>query len=412
MSEERYEVRPLREHEFAAWVRTVGGSYGVDRDEADVARERAATELDRALGAFDGDEPVGGTTAHSRLMAVPGAVAPVAGVTSVGVAPTHRRRGVLTALMRRQLTDVYESGAEPVAALRPSEAAIYGRFGYGLASRGAIIRLDTRTARLRPGAGTGDGRVRLLAEREARPLLERVYTAAMPELPGWPDRAARFWDARLGDDPGSRAGASALRYAVHRDGAGTPTGYALYRYAQEGEDAVVRVVELATTTREAYAALWEFLIGVDLYPVVSYEGALDEALPHLLTDPRAAHTVAEDRLWVRLVDVERALAARRYAVPLDVVLEVADPFCPWNAGRFRLSADGTGASCHRTSAAADLRLSAAELGAAYLGGTSPATLGRAGLAEELRPGTLRRCALAFRGEREPYYPGGWAYPAY
>jgi predicted acetyltransferase len=412
MIEEHYEVRPVGEGEFTAWARMVGGSYGADRDDEAIARERADVELDRALGAFDGDEPVGGTTAHTRLMAVPGAVASVAGITCVGVAPTHRRRGVLTALMRRQLTDLYESGAEPLAALRPSEAPIYGRFGYGLASRGAIIRLDTRAARLRPGAGTGNGRVRLLEEQTARPLLERVYDAAMPELPGWPDRTARFWNARLRDHPGTRNGASALRYAVHRATDGTPTGYALYRYAEEGDEAVVRVVELATTTREAYAALWEFLIGIDLYPVVSYEGALDEALPHLLTDPRAAHTVAEDRLWVRLVDVERALAARRYAVPLDVVLEVADSFCPWNAGRFRLSADDGGTSCHRTSAAADVRLSAAGLGAAYLGGTSPATLGRAGLSEELRPGALRRCALAFRGEREPYYPGGWAYPAY
>lgn len=119
-----------------------------------------------------------------------------------------------------------------------------------------------------------------------------------------------------------------------------------------------------------------------------------------------------DRLWVRLVDVDRALAGRRYAAPLDVVLNVEDDFCPWNTGRYRLQAEGNAVTCERTKAPADLRLTAAELGAAFLGGTTLASLAAAGLVEEVRPGALTHATRAFRADREPFYPGGWAFPAY
>ncbi len=178
------------------------------------------------------------------------------------------------------------------------------------------------------------------------------------------------------------------------------------------DTSAVQVVELAAATRQAYAALWRFLAGIDLVPWIEYEGAVDEPLPHLLVDPRAVRSTPVDRLWVRLVDVDRALAGRRYATPLDLVLEVEDGFCPWNTGRWRLRAEGAAVGCERTTAPADLRLAAAELGAAFLGGTTLASLAAAGLVQEVRPGALDRATVAFRGEREPFYPGGRAFPAY
>ncbi|MFI1302994.1 sterol carrier protein domain-containing protein [Streptomyces sioyaensis] len=174
----------------------------------------------------------------------------------------------------------------------------------------------------------------------------------------------------------------------------------------------ISYMELAAVSRPAYAALWRFLAGIDLVPWIEYEAAVDEPLPHLLTDPRAVRTTEVDRLWVRLVDVGRALAGRRYATALDVVLDVQDTFCPWNAGRYRLQADGGTVGCARTAAAPDLRLTSAELGAAFLGGTTLAALAAAGLVQELRPGALAHASTAFRGDREPFYPGGWAFPAY
>ncbi|MEU9608816.1 GNAT family N-acetyltransferase [Streptomyces sp. NPDC048057] len=412
MPADPHPLRPVTDEEFPAWARLVGDTCASDYTDEKVDRLRAVVELDRTIGAFDGGRPVGGAAAYSRVMTVPGGSLPVAGVTWVGVAATHRRRGLLTAMMRRQLTELYEGGGEPIAALRPSEAAIYGRYGYGPATRGARLRCAKKDVRFLPGTDFGAGRVLLLPPDEARPLIEKAYERARVRTPGWPDRAGRYWDFRLFDDPGERGGATALRYAVHHEPDGEATGYALYRFASDEE---VRVEELAATSRQAYTALWRYLAGIDLVPTVTYEGAVDETLPHLLVDPRAVESSEVDRLWVRLVDVQRALAGRRYAVPVDVVLDVTDDFCPWNTGRYRLRADGDDVRCERPAAgagAADLSLTVAELGAAFLGGVTLAALADAGRVTELRPGALARTSAAFRGEREPHYPCGTAFPAY
>ncbi|MEV6567924.1 GNAT family N-acetyltransferase [Streptomyces kronopolitis] len=412
-----FPLRPVTDAEFAIWARVIADTYGEDRSDEDLARERDSVELDRTLAAFDGDTPVAGAAACTRSLTVPGAVLPVAGVTWVGVAPTHRRRGILTAMMRRQLTELHEGCREPLAVLRPAEAGIYGRYGYGPSSRGAPLRGDKRAMVFRPGTDFGAGRIRLPARAQARPLIEAVYERVRRGAVGWPARTAGLWDVRLHDEPQARDGAGALRYAVHREPDGRATGYALYRLKSErdifGANAgVVQVMELTAVSRTAYAALWRFLAGIDLVPWIAYEAAVDEPLPHLLTDPRAVRSAEVDRLWVRLVDVDRALAGRRYTTALDVVLDVEDRFCPWNTGRYRLQANGEAARCARTSAAPELRLTSAELGAAYLGGTTLTALAAAGLVEELRPGALAHASTAFRGAREPFYPGGWAFPAY
>ncbi|MGI5517846.1 sterol carrier protein domain-containing protein [Streptomyces sp. CA-106131] len=207
-----------------------------------------------------------------------------------------------------------------------------------------------------------------------------------------------------------------MRFAVHQDDGGA-TGYALYRHGSVpdglgGSTVVVQVLELAALSRPAHAALWRFLTGIDLVSRIDYEGAVDEPLPHLLTDSRAVQSTLVDRLWVRPVDIGRALAGRCYTLPLDVVLDVRDDFCPWNTGRHRLQAEGGVVVCEPTTAPADLRLTPAELGAAFLGGTALTGLAAAGLIEELRPGALALASLAFHSDREPWYPGGWAFPLY
>jgi predicted acetyltransferase len=412
-----YLLRPVTEDEFAAWARMIANTYGIDRSDEDLVRERAGLELERTIAAFDEDIPVGGAAICTRSLTVPGARLPVAGVTWVGVAPTHRRRGILTSLMRKQLTDLHESTGEPIAVLRPAEAAIYGRFGYGPATLGNQLRCDKRSMLFRPGTDFGAGSIRLLDRDAARPLVEEVYDQARTGSIGWPDRARQSWNRRLTEAPHSGGGVTSLRYAMHRGPGGDTTGYALYRISNAsdalGNDtSTVQVMELAATTQQAYAALWRFLAGIDLVPWIEYEAAVDEPLPHLLTERRAVRSTVVDRLWVRPVDVDRALAGRRYSVPLDVVLDVEDGFCPWNTGRYRLQAEEGAVVCERTKAPADLHLSAASLGAVFLGGTTLASLAAAGLVRELRSGTLSRATRAFRADREPFYPGGWAFPAY
>lgn len=402
-------LRVITAAELDAWARMVTTTYGQDWIEGGLRNAAASIEPGRTLAAFDDGRIVGGASVYGRVMTVPGASVPVAGITLVAVLPTHRRRGILTAMMREQLTGLYESGGEPVAALNAAEATIYGRFGYGVASHVAEIQGDKRFMALRPGTDVGDGAIRLLDRAEALPLLEKVYDVARRDGVGWVDRSERFWRARLADGERAReGGGTALRFAVHTEPGGEVTGYVLYR----SQGTVVRVVEVVAATRQAYAALWRFLIDLDAHTGLSYDGAVDEPLKQLLADPRAAHTTVVDNLWVRLADVPRALCARRYSAALDVVLEVQDPFCPWNAGRYRLRAGGDAVTCERTRARADLRLTSTELGAAYLGGTTLASLAAAGRVEELRPGAVAAASLAFRGEREPFHPSGAAFPAF
>ncbi|MEU1193935.1 GNAT family N-acetyltransferase [Streptomyces sp. NPDC005859] len=417
MSTSPFRLRGVAEQEFAPWARMIADTYGLDRSEEELAHQRAATDLARTLAVFDEGEPVAGASVYSRMLTVPGGVLPVAGVASVGVAPTHRRRGILTSMMRAQLTDLHEQQREPIAALRPSEAGIYGRYGYGPATVGNRMRCDRRAMRLRPDTDFGDGTVRLRHTVQTRPLLERIYDQVRTATVGWPDRQAAHWRVRLADHPHRRGTATALRCAVHHERDGRATGYALYRHSSApdglgGSAGVVEVTELAACSRQSYAALWRFLAGIDLVAWIDYEGAVDESLPHLLVEPRAVAAAPVDRLWLRTVDVDRALAGRSYSLPLDLVLDVRDDFCPWNSRRHRLQAEAGTAVCEPTTAPADIRLTAAALGAAFLGGTSLTALAAAGLVEELRHGALSLGSAAFRGEREPWYPGGWAFPLY
>jgi len=404
-----YPLRTLLDGEFGTWAHSVSTAYGHDLREADIADGEATIELDRAIGAFDGDVPIAGAAMYSRSMTIPGAVQPIAAVTWVGVAPTHRRRGILTAMMRWQLHRLHEAGAEPIAVLASAEATIYGRYGYGVASRLARLDGERGAMQLRCALDADRGTIRLLRGAEARPLMRDVYEAVRVVSVGWLDRPDKFWDARLYDAEHNRHGASAFWFAVHEDPGGIPTGYAIYRLR---DHTTVQIMELVAATRQAYAAVWRFLIGIDLHPRITFDASLDEPLQHMLVNPRVLRSTLVDNLWVRLVDVDRALATRRYATALDVVIDVMDEFCPWNTGRYRLRAGGDRVTCERTQAAADLRLTSRELGAIFLGGTTLASLAAAGLVEELRPGAVAAGSLAFRGQREPYHPSGADFPAY
>lgn len=376
------------------------GFFGGPRD---IERHRAMLESERVHGVFDGADMVGGVGLLARRMTLPGnGPQPVAGPTTGGVSPVYRRRGVLAELMRAQLHGLHESGAEPVAALWSSQAEIYGRFGYGVAAHFAHITLPGGT-RLRRDVVVDDD-VRELPPEQAVPLLRELYAKVAPQRVGWIDRSEQAWRLRLSDFDRLEMGLSEFRYAVH------PEGYVVYRVVHNLSELAARfelvVHELVATTPTAHASLWRYLLSMDLVAKVHHPlAALDEPITYLLSDPRAATRTVADSLWVRLIDLERALLTRGYSAPLATVFEVSDKFCPWNAGRWEFVVDDDGQCCvGRTDKPAQLALDIADLGSAFLGGTTLSSLGAAGRVHELRPGALRAASLTFLGDHEPHCP--------
>lgn len=389
--------------------RSMLDTFGEIAHDADLAMDTSLTEFERCLIATDGEDVVATAGIFSRELTVPGAVVPMAGVTYVTVAPTHRRRGLLTEMMTRQLRELHEHGRESVAALWASEALIYQRFGYGNAAPRAVLTGATRDTTFRPEVDLGAGRVRRLGEDKVRPHAQAVYDALRPSAVGWLDRPDKWWARRHYDPEHYRDGHTELRHVVHEERDGQVTGWASYGikgdFGQTGPNGLVAILDVTAATPPAYARLWRFLLDQDLVRRFRRRmGSVDEPLQHLLQNPRALETEVSDGLWVRLVDLDRALAARRYATEIDIVLDVSDQVCPWNSGRWRLAAGPDGAECSATTDPGDLQLSSTELGAVYLGGPSLTALARAGRVRELTPGALQRAATAFGWHTAPWCP--------
>jgi predicted acetyltransferase len=334
-------------------------------------------------------------------------------VTFVAVMPTYRRRGVLSSLMRRQLADVRDRG-EPLAILWASEAVIYGRYGYGRASWHLDFTLRRGEGGL-AGAPAGDGlRLRIAEPEAALPELAKVYDVVLATRPGMFGRNDAWWRSAIFDPAEQRHGASPLRCLLAEDASG-PRGYVLYAAVDTWTgflpENVLTVRELMAADPAASAALCTDLLSRDLTTEFRLpHRPVDDPLLYQLADPRRTRPKLNDNLWVRIVDLPRALAGRRYSCPVDVVLEVRDEILPANAGRWRLSTTtaapggGLAASCVPASSPADLALDVTELGAAYLGGTRLGALTGSGLVTELRPGATRQLSAALTWDPAPWCP--------
>jgi predicted acetyltransferase len=406
------DVRVLRRDNWDTWYDNLIRAFGGVAESSD-ERElwRSLTEADRSIGVWDGDNCVGTAGAFSFRLTVPGgASVPAAGVTMVSVAATHRRRGVLTSMMRRQLDDV-RSWDWPLAVLTASEPAIYGRFGYGIATHHANAEIDTSRVRLSVPEGTDDVRLRYAAPADVLDACESVYARKVPLRPGMVARLPGWERLALLDPESDRAGTSPLQCVVaERDG--EVVGYARFFVKPEWEPAGPKGTVILRDTEAldaaAHAALWRFLFDIDLTSTLSARGRpLDEPWQYMVSDIRRCGLRMRDSLYVRLVHVGAALEARTYQAPVDVVFEVEDTFCPWNEGRWRLTGDAKGAACARTADAADLALSVRELGAAYLGGVSLGALAEAGRVRELRHGALAEASVGFGSAVAPWLPHGF-----
>ncbi|MET9956146.1 GNAT family N-acetyltransferase [Streptomyces sp. NPDC006339] len=384
---------------------------GVEESAEERALWRELTEPERSIGAWDGDLCVGTAGAFTFRLTVPGGAAvPAAGVTMVSVAGTHRRRGILTSMMRRQLDDVRAWG-EPLAVLTASEPEIYGRFGYGVAAYSAYGSIDTTRVRLTVPPETDGVTLRRAGLAEAAGACEAVYARLVPRRPGMLARRPGWERLPLIDPPGDRDGASP-RHCVLAERDGEVVGFAHYaikpQWDYTGASGVVAVQELAGLDPAAEAALWRFLCSVDLTSEVRFRSRpVDDGWQHLVSDVRRCAMTLRDGLHVRLVEVGAALEARTYQAPVDMVFEVEDAFCPWNEGRWRLTGDAKGAVCVRTDEPADLSLSVRELGSAYLGGVSLLSLAAAGRVRELREGALVEASVAFGSPVAPWLPHGF-----
>ena len=401
-----YRIRPCRSlDELGQAAGAIGHYFGWVPTGEEVERFAQVLPLERMHAAFDGKEIVGGAGVFPFEMTVPGGPVRCAGVTVVGVLPTHRRRGLLSRMMRAQIDDIHER-EEPFAVLWASEPTIYGRFGYGHASLTHEVRLPRIWAALRAGTPARTGEVRLVEQDEALRIFPRLYQKVARETPGFLSRSKPWWELRrLRDDPSRRPPGSGPLNRALLEIDGRAAGYALYRIVQSEEDGHwkrnLRVVEALGVDAVATREIWRFLLEVDW---------TDDIQAWLLpTDHPVQHLVARfDRLdlrvgtglWVRPVDVGASLSARSYRSDSRITFEIRDSFCPWNEGIWTL-ADGV---AKRSSRRPDLRLDVQALGAAYLGGYSFAELSRAGLVEQTSRGGLARADALFASDRAPWCP--------
>ena len=354
--------------DLPAIAATDGRAFGWHHTDSDIEDFRPLFDPERFVVACDPDDGaiVGVAGSFPFDLTLPGGASmAIEGVTWVAVSATHRRRGILRAMMADLHRGYIDSG-DAVSLLTASEGGIYGRFGYGPATSEREISIDRRRAEFRPGTPDPGG-VRYVDTQTARKVAPEIH---------------RRW------------GGSALFHLVH------PDGYVTYRIA----DGTCRIVDFIATTGDAHVALWRVVLGMDLTSTITLrELPLDDPLPFLLTDPRQVRTTElKDGVWARILDVPAALGARTYSAEVDVVLTVHDGFLG-RGGRFRLRGGPEGAACEPSDAAADVEIEIRALGSLLLGGHRAHTLTRAGLMSPLGPGVLARLDAAFVAEREPRF---------
>lgn len=399
------EMRQITRDTFPDFLDTLGVAFQFDRSEEETENFIQVDELDRSFGAIDDGAMVGTFGAYTYDLSIPGAAVAAGGLTAVCVLPTHRRRGVLTSMIRRHYEDARERG-EPVSILWASESSIYGRFGYGQATQGALLELDKRHGVLLPGADSA-GACRIVDKAEAEKVFPEVYERVRGR-PGMLNRPQAHWTHRHFFDPESwRDGATSNRFTVYEEN-GQVDGYVRWRGKENWENGLaastVQVGELIGATTQAERGLWGFLLGLDLVQTIKAgRRPVDDGLAMLLADPRRLKRTVHDALWLSILDVPAALAARRYAITGTVTLAVTGSFAEGVDGTYRLAGGRDGAECAATDAAPDITMSAAELGALYLGGARLGPMVKWG-SVVASPEVVRTVDAMFSWDEAPWCP--------
>jgi predicted acetyltransferase len=414
MDEARYtrpvdvEIRPVGIDLVEDVMQMLSSAFGEPLLPDDLELERPIFETSRNLVAFDGETMVGSTAAAPFEITLSGGpIVPCAGITSIGVLPTHRRRGIMRALLRRQVDELHDQGT-PLAYLWASEAAIYQRFGYGVGALAGAFEIRRQgTTFLHPVQP--EGRYRLIERDEALKSFTTVYDRVRPARPGMLARDDVWTKIALRPHEHGRGGGGRQFYVLYETPGG-PDGYVTYRIREgwshnDGPDHTMEIEEMMAATDDAYAALWRYCFEVDLVRHVrGWKRPADEPLLFMLAEPRALGWQVRDGTWLRLVQVGPALEARRYGREERLVLEVRDAFCDWNQGSWELEGGRDGASCRRTDTEPDLALDVGTLACAYLGAVPIRTLARAGRVEERTAGAVGRADAMFASDVAPWCP--------
>ncbi len=401
-----YDIRPVTDAEYPAFVKAFIEGFADDipsDDFDDLIRLNLPPE--RTLAAFEGEDMVGTFGGYDLSLTVPGGVAvPMEGTTVVTVYPTHRRQGLLRDMMQVHLDNAVAAGY-PIAGLWASESGIYERFGYGIAAYGYAVKMEGSHIRFRDGVEVD--RVRRISVDEAFDVLPPIFDAVCRRTPGMWKRSENWWKDILADADWMKHGRTKLRIVIH-DGDDGPDGYAIYRLKGADSDdwhdaGEVRVIEAMAQTPRAIASLWSFLTNVDMRPTVKYNFyPMDDMLAPMITEGRRIQKkIQYESLYVRLLDVERALEARTYEHDGDIVIEVEDAILPATSGRYRLTVTAGIASCERTEDDADVSMDVDVLGGLYLGGQNAYAYAGAGRLRgaDLQVDTLHRI---FRTAKQPW----------
>ena len=384
------EYRPITDDELPAAMETVYWAFGGHFDKARLPFAREWAKIERSMAAFDGPDPVGFTGCCPLDMTVPGGSVTAACIGGVTVLPSHRRRGLLTEMMKRQITAAYESGL-PLSALDASEAPIYGRFGYGIAVEHDNWEIDRHRTAYRQEY-TWDGSLKMVKTERAREVFPEVYWRSAAGRAGVVKPPKPWWHDVFDDK-------NRNFYVEYRES--DVEGYAIYQIKED----TVMVRMLMACSDAAYAALWQYCFGVDLIKTIkAWDRPRDEQLFWMLHDARALQRKPRDRTWLRLIDVPNALSSRTYAMEGEIVFEIRDQFCPWNEGVYHLTGGPSGATCRPTNKSPDLALSVDDLAVPYLGGFPFTPLAHAGRVEERTHGALRRSDAMFATQLKPWSP--------
>lgn len=397
-------TRPITADETVAFREAIFAGFGEDLDDGSFSPAwfDDLVPLDRTVAAFDGNQIVGTLGAFPFDVTILGGVSiTMAGTTIVTVAATHRRRGVLTAMMRDHLEDGRRRG-EPLAGLWASESVIYGRYGFGVATENNAIEIDQNRISIDGDSGS----VRLVTSEEAIKLFPAVYEVERPRRPGMLSRSELWWKHRFDDPKANRDGFSSLRCVLHETD-GVPDGYAVYRQKSNWEtgfpDGKISIRELIAPSATAHTGLWRFLTSIDLFPQIEYWNLpVDDPLAWKVPDHRRIKRKRWDALYLRVLDVVQALEARTYAADGIVRFTVDDPSFPDEGGTFELAViEGIG-SCRRIgNATADLTLGTTALASLYLGGNSASSMAQAGRIQGAEE-SIVLFGRMFRGDVAPW----------
>lgn len=401
------QYRPATREEWSAFGNLVSLSHGDQPPGDEPSKKWWASFFNEVntVAAFDEDELVGSALSFTRETSVPGgAKLPAALVTNVAVVPTHRRQGVLTRMLRDLLKSAYERG-DAISTLWSSESPIYGRFGYGMAGRQYVAKIKSSNASLKHLPDVS-GRVRMADRERIRDIGPDIWSRTSDHRPGIPERTAFGWYSAYSLSTEGWDSQEQYFFAVYEED-GCTDGYVVYSTSKTpNQDNNILLKELVGATEAAHAALWRFILSIDIVDeITDLYMSQDDPLWWMLGDPRALNLKPYDAIWLRILDVEKTLSARKYSAKCDLVFRVEDEYCQWIAGNYRMTVDDGGtAIVERTGATADITLTADALAICYFGNARFSELREAGRVQELTAGAIANADIAFHAERQPWCP--------